>query len=68
MEDEEQTQTVLTDRTALAVAIVEGIYKAYGTDTGVLFGIPVSQRGSVNAIVKLTIEYLLRKGEDNGRE
>ena len=35
--------------------ITEDLYKAYGSGTGVLFGIPSSLRGSVESIVKVVL-------------
>jgi hypothetical protein len=38
------------------IAITARLYAAYGTDTGILFGIPADLRGSVETIVKIAIE------------
>ena len=40
-----------------AKEITEKIYQAYGSETGVLFGIPPKQRASVEAIVQATITF-----------
>lgn len=38
--------------------ITDNIYHAYGSGTGVLFGIPSHLRKSVRAIVKITLEHI----------
>ena len=40
------------------IEITERMYVAYGTDTGILFGIPADLRGSVETIVKIAIRDL----------
>ncbi len=40
-----------------AKEITERIYQAYGSGTGVLFGIPPAQKASVEAIVQATITF-----------
>ena len=37
------------------IQITNLMYCAYGTDTGILFGIPADLRGSVEAVVKIAI-------------
>ena len=36
--------------------ICDIIYTAYGTDTGILFGLPAEYRGVVTTIIRLTLE------------
>jgi len=36
--------------------ITEAIYKGYGSDTGVLFGIPAQHRQAVETIIKLATD------------
>lgn len=45
--------SILKDR---ADKIMNDIYTAYGTDTGILFGIPAERKGAVRAIVELVLE------------
>jgi len=44
--------------------ITDGIYRAYGSGTGVLFGIPSNLRTSVRAIIKLTLEKVKENGSN----
>jgi len=46
-----------------AKEITDEIYTNYGTDTGVLFGIPSKEHDTISVIVSLAIEYYLRKVE-----
>jgi len=45
----------------LVDGIVKQIYAGYGGGTGFLFGIPSNQRGSVRAVVKVTLKTLMEK-------
>lgn len=45
-----------------AEEITNGIYEAYGSDSGHLFGLKPKQREIVQVIVKFTLEYLNEKG------
>ncbi len=36
--------------------VTEEIYRAYGSSTGILFGIPSSERPTVRAIVKVVLD------------
>lgn len=45
--------------------ITESIYEAYGSGTGVLFGIPSELRSSVRAIVKLVLEQAQKSNTPN---
>ena len=38
--------------------ITDGLYRAYGSGTGVLFGIPSDLKSSVRVIVKLVLEQV----------
>ena len=40
-----------------AKEITNRIYIAYGSDTGVLFGIPLNWRFSIESIVQCTIDF-----------
>ena len=40
-----------------AKKITEKIYLAYGTDSGILFGIPSDKRSIVEAIVSATLRF-----------
>ena len=44
--------------------ITEDLYKAYGSGTGVLFGIPSSLKGSVEAIVKVVSKAIIENSEE----
>ena len=46
-----------------ALAITERIYAAYGTDSGIVFG--VSSRGAIQAIVQVTLD-MVEEDEDGG--
>jgi len=50
-----------------ASEIVKTIYAAYGTDTGILFGIPSEYKGAVKVVVELVLEEE-EKGEEGIRE
>ena len=39
-----------------AKEITERIYEAYGTDSGVLFGIPPAYRDEVEMVIKVALE------------
>ena len=45
----------------LVDGIVKQIYAGHGGRAGFLFGIPPNQRGSVRAVVKVTIKTLMEK-------
>lgn len=38
--------------------VFNNIYTAFGTDSGVLFGIPASQKKSVRAIIQATLDWV----------
>ena len=40
---------------------VDGLYKGFGTETGILFGIPAHLRDSVHMIVKLAVERTINQ-------
>lgn len=40
--------------------IMDYIYTAYGTDTGILFGIPAERKGAVREIIELVLEEVER--------
>lgn len=44
--------------------VTDGLYEAYGSGTGVLFGIPSHYRDSVRAIVKVVLK--MKEGYNNG--
>jgi len=46
-----------------AKQITEHIYKAYGTDSGVLFGIPPEHRSVVEAIVQCVLDIVSESEE-----
>lgn len=45
----------------LVDGIVKQIYARHGDGTGFLFGIPSNQRGSVRAVVKVTLKTLMEQ-------
>lgn len=47
-----------------AKQITKNIYGAYGTDSGILFGIPAKSESAVEAIVQTTLNYLDSEKED----
>ncbi len=49
-----------------AKQITDQIYRAYGTDSGHLFGLPPSARSAVEAIVSIVLE-LTKKEDDDGK-
>lgn len=50
-----------------AKEIVEHIYIAYGTDSGILFGIPSNCRSAVEAVVKVTLDIVTQPEESEER-
>ena len=42
--------------------ITEALYRGYGSDSGVLFGIPAECKQAVETVVKLTIDKVLEQG------
>ena len=47
-----------------AKKVTEYIYIAYGSSTGVLFGIPPAQRSAVEAIVQVAIDLIKVRMEE----
>jgi hypothetical protein len=53
-----------------ATKLTESLYRAYGTDSGVLFGILPHMRPTVHSIIRLTLKYVgleIINGEVNFR-
>ena len=48
--------------------LTDAIYKAYGTDSGILFGLPPHKRAIVEAIVTATLNCLPCKKLTNDKE
>lgn len=48
--------------------LIEELYRAYGSSTGVLFGIPLSLRSSVKAIVKVIGNYYNSSKQELGKK
>ncbi|GAG62178.1 unnamed protein product [marine sediment metagenome] len=46
----------MTNNHILAKDITIALYNAYGSDTGILFGIPANCRKAVETIVRLTLD------------
>ena len=44
--------------------IVDYIYRAYGTDSGTLFGIPPHCRTAVESVVKVALDMVAQDEED----
>ena len=51
-----------------AKKITEKIYLAYGTDSGILFGIPSDRRTVVEAIVSATLRFTEDESDDKKEE
>lgn len=45
-------------------SITEELYYSFGSDTGVLFGIPPERKSSVRAIVKITVEIMNKSANE----